>query len=44
MTWLMLEGTWWLRLDIMLDSNAAASWAGLASAIAEGVTIPPAAP
>lgn len=44
MTWLMLEGTWWLRLDVMLDPDAAASWAGLASTIAEGVTIPPATP
>jgi hypothetical protein len=44
MTWLMLEGTWWLRLDVMLDRDAAASWAALASTIAEGVTIPPATP
>jgi rhomboid protease GluP len=43
MTWLMLEGTWWLRLDVVLEPDATASWAGLASTIAEGVTVPPAA-
>jgi membrane associated rhomboid family serine protease len=44
MTWVMLEGPWRLRLDFLLYPDAAASWAGLPSAIAEGVTMPPAAP
>jgi membrane associated rhomboid family serine protease len=42
MTWMFLEGSWSLRLDVMLRPGAPASWASLPSRIAEGVTIPPA--
>jgi len=35
----MVEGSWWLRLDIVLRPDAPASWAKLPAAIAEGVTI-----
>jgi len=38
-TWVMVEGSWWLRLDVVLRPDAPASWAKLPAAIAEGVTI-----
>jgi membrane associated rhomboid family serine protease len=42
MTWVFLEGSWSLRLDVMLRPGAPASWASLPSRIAAGVTMPPA--
>ncbi len=41
MTWMFLDGSWSLRLDVMLHPGAPASWASLPSRIAEGVTMPP---
>jgi hypothetical protein len=40
-TWLMVEGSWWLRLDVLLRADAAARWAALPSAIADGIAIDP---
>jgi hypothetical protein len=40
-TWLMVEGSWWLRLDVLLRADAAARWAALPSAIADGIAIGP---
>ena len=40
-TWLMVEGSWWLRLDVVVRPDAPASWAKLPTAIAEGITILP---
>ncbi len=42
MTWLFLEGSWSLRLDVMLHPGAPAGWTSLPAAIAEGVRMPPA--
>jgi hypothetical protein len=41
-TWVLMEGSWWLRLDILLRPDASASWARLPATIAEGATIRPA--
>ena len=38
-TWVMVEGSWWLRLDVVLRPDAPTRWAKLPAAIAEGVTI-----
>ena len=35
----MVEGSWWLRLDVVLRPDAPTRWAKLPAAIAEGVTI-----
>jgi membrane associated rhomboid family serine protease len=40
-TWLMVEGSWWVRLDVVVRPDAPASWAKLPTAIAEGITILP---
>ena len=38
-TWLMVEGSWWLRLDVVLRPDAPASWTKLPAVIAEGIAI-----
>jgi rhomboid protease GluP len=40
-TWLMVEGSWWLRLDVRLSPDAPASWSDVPAAIANGITIQP---
>ncbi len=37
--WLIVEGSWWLKLDVLLRPDAPASWANLPLAIANGVSI-----
>lgn len=39
LTWVMLQGSWFVRLDVGLRADAPASWAELPTAIANGVTI-----
>jgi membrane associated rhomboid family serine protease len=36
--WLMVEGSSWLRLDVVLRPDASSSWTKLPAAIAEGIT------
>ncbi len=43
-TWLMVEGSWLLRLDVVMRPDAPASWINLPAAIAEGITIRPSGP
>jgi membrane associated rhomboid family serine protease len=40
-TWLMAEGSWWIRLDVMQRPDAPKSWATLPAAISEGISIVP---
>jgi membrane associated rhomboid family serine protease len=40
-TWLIAEGSWWLRLDVMRRPDAPQSWGKLPAAIAEGVRMAP---
>jgi hypothetical protein len=42
--WWILEGRWWLRLEVLVRQGAPASWAELPSAIANGIVIPPQSP
>jgi membrane associated rhomboid family serine protease len=36
-TWIMTDGSWWLRLDVLLRPDASRGWTRLPSAIADGV-------
>lgn len=37
--WVMVEGRWWVQLEVMLRPDAPASWTKLPAAIAEGIMI-----
>ena len=38
--WVMVEGRWWVQLEVVALADASASWTELPSAIADGVVIP----
>ncbi len=40
-SWLIVDGSWWVRLDVVLRPDTPASWAILPSAIADGIAIFP---
>ena len=37
--WVMVEGRWWVQLEVGVDHGAPASWTALPSAIADGIAI-----
>jgi hypothetical protein len=38
--WVMVEGQWWVQVEVLVPPDAPASWVGLASAVADGIVIP----
>ena len=40
-TWVVVEGWWFVRLDVGMRPDAPASWAPMPTAIADGITIHP---